>query len=72
MIEALVELIILHGPSGVEVAINPAMITSLRASGPEREGFFTEGVECMINLADGKFVTVRESCNDIRRRMREK
>lgn len=71
LVNALVEMILLHGPGGAELAVNPAQVTSLRARTTESEGFFTPGVECMINLADGKFITVRETCEYVRERLRE-
>lgn len=65
----MIELLILHNVSGHEVTVNPAMVTSLQ---PRQRGeLFAEGVECMINLADGKFVTVREACEDVRRLIAE-
>ena len=57
--------LLLHGPDGREVYINPEEITSLRADRadqPKDSKMFTEGVHCMVNLSDGKYVTVVESC----------
>jgi hypothetical protein len=57
-------LIVLHGASGVVIEVNPGQITHLRR--PEGQKNFTPGVECMVNLVDGKYVTVRESCEAVR------
>lgn len=67
VIAAAVHLITLHNPDGHEIDINPPQVTSLRAApeGQARE-HFTGRVRCMINLTDGKFVTVVESCNEVR------
>jgi len=68
----LVALIVLHTVDGREVAINPAQVTHLQAAKPgEPNRLFTEGARCQINLADGKFVTVRESCDVVRKLLEE-
>jgi hypothetical protein len=65
-------LILLHVPGGGEVFVNPAEVTSLR---PAREDhtdkYFTEQVNCMVALVDGKFVTVVEPCNVVRKMVEE-
>lgn len=74
MIAAVVILIVLHAPSGVEVFVNPESITSMR---PSRDGvvddkkYFAAGVHCMINTSDGKFITVVETCADVRKVVEE-
>ncbi|MCP3475098.1 hypothetical protein NLM33_32770 [Bradyrhizobium sp. CCGUVB1N3] len=61
-------LVVLHTVDGREIIVNPAQITTMReahdADDPNRA--FTEQVRCMINTADGKFVTVVEECEAIR------
>jgi len=61
-------LVVLHTVDGREITVNPAQITTMReahdASDPNRA--FTKQVRCMINTADGKFVTVVEECEAIR------
>jgi hypothetical protein len=57
-------LIVLHGGSGVAIEVNPNQVTHLRRSDGGKN--FSGSVTCMINLADGKFVTVRESCEEVR------
>lgn len=62
-----VALLVLHTLDGREVAINPAHVTSL--SGPRpgaTQGMFVDGANCLVNLTDGKFVAVVETCNQIR------
>lgn len=59
-------LIILHSLTGSVLVINPDMITSMKASDPNRPNeHVAEGANCAINLADGKFVTVKEHCKDV-------
>ena len=58
-------LLILHSVSGVAVEINPNAITHLR--NPDTSHSFTEKARCMVNLSDGKYVTVIETCEQVRR-----
>lgn len=69
MVEALMLVIILHGVGGYEIVVNPRLITSMR--GPEGHKNFIEGARCLINLSDGKYVTVIETCKEVRNRMEE-
>lgn len=70
---ALVQLLLLHAPDGREIDVNPATITSLREAGPDdrSDKHLVKGVRCMISLADGKFVNVVETCESVRRMVRE-
>ena len=62
-------LVSFHGPDGYPVEINPEQVTSLRgARESDQEGkYFTSEAHCMIGLTDGKFVTVAETCADVRK-----
>lgn len=62
-------LITLHTVSGIPVEVNTELITHMRSPDKTNKAF-VEGVKCMINMADGKFVTVRETCDSIRRAIR--
>ena len=67
-----VVLIVLHGPSGNEIRVNPNEVTSLRAASPDdAQKHFTEGVRCMVSLTDGKYATVVEPCEVVQQMMRE-
>jgi hypothetical protein len=62
-------LITLHAPNGDIISINPGSITSMRDRAPVNESderLMVKGVECMINLADGKYVSVKEHCDEVR------
>ena len=62
-----VALIILHTLDGREVVINSKQITSLTGPRPgAAQGMFVEGSNCLINMTDGKFVAVVETCNQVR------
>lgn len=63
-------LIALHSPSGAVIEINPDLVTHLRNREPGSKNF-TEKANCMINMADGRFVTVVETCEAVRRAMEE-
>jgi uncharacterized protein YlzI (FlbEa/FlbD family) len=68
MILATLVLILLHGPNGHEILINPHHVTSLAAKiSGEPSQRFADGVNCMVNLADGKYHGVVESCEEISR-----
>ena len=62
-------LLILHTVSGTVVEVNPGAITHLR--NPEGQSNFPPKAQCMVNLADGKFVTVTETCEAVRRAIEE-
>jgi hypothetical protein len=56
----LLRLILLHGPGGQEIEINPDEIVSLRV--PQEDGHIPKGTHCIVNTSDGKFSTVVETC----------
>lgn len=56
-------LLLLHGPTGREIRVNPNSVTSLHSSVPGQPNkVLTDGSKCLINLTDGKFVSVAETC----------
>lgn len=57
-------LIVLHSLSGHAITVNPQLITSMREG--EGKGNYSDKANCLINLSDGKFVTVTESCEQVR------
>lgn len=63
-------LIVLHAADGRPVTINPHQVTSLQQAKPgETNRFLVEGVHCLVNLTDGKFVSTRETCEVVRQFM---
>jgi hypothetical protein len=56
-------LVILHGPDGGEISINPLTVTTMRAARTDTAKQTIKGVACIITLTDGKFVSVREDCD---------
>jgi hypothetical protein len=63
-------LIILHGPGGHVIAINPAEVVTVREP-REDEGHLAGGVHCIITTGDGKFSAVVETCAEVRKIARE-
>ena len=58
-------MVILHSATGVEMGVNPDLITNMRNPEPGNSNF-TDKVRCLINMSDGKFVTVKETCEEVR------
>jgi hypothetical protein len=64
VVAALAVILLLHGPGGREIRVNTAHVTSMHAAiEGEPNKAFTDEVRCVINLADGKFVSVIEPCH---------
>lgn len=60
-------MIALHGLDGREVDINAEEITSMHCRVPGKDNLlFAEGVNTVIHLTDGKFISVKETCGEIR------
>src|SRR5215203_4680429 len=67
MIE-LIAFLLLHGPTGREITINSRNVTSLHAPVPgQHNKLLADGVGCLINTSDGKFVSVVETCEAVSR-----
>ena len=61
-------LIVLHSGSGTPIDLNTEMITNMRSPEPGNKNF-NDNVRCQINMVDGKFVTVKETCAEVRKLM---
>jgi len=74
MFELAIVLIVLHSKDGREIDINPESITQLHETADDDADnkYFTPGVRCMVALADGKFVTVVETCVEVRKLIKER
>jgi len=67
MLEIGLALIMLHGPDGREIDVSADEITSVTCKMPNKENkLFAEGVNAVINTTDGKYVSVRETCSEVR------
>ena len=65
------QLVVLQTLDGREVHINPAQVTSVVSRAPSGNRALTDKAQCVINLTDGKFITVAEDCDSVRRRLEE-
>jgi uncharacterized protein YlzI (FlbEa/FlbD family) len=69
---AALQLIAFETLDGREVLINPANIVSVSETSEVRkpqEKLLTEKVHCVINMTNGKFISVAEACDSVRRRL---
>lgn len=65
-------LVVLHAPDGREINVAVDQITSVHCKIPNVENkLFTEGINAIVNLTDGKYVSVVETCADIRYLLKE-
>ena len=63
---------LLHAPDGREIYIYNEAITSLRAHIPgEKNVNVPHSAKCVVNLSDGKFVSVIETCEEVLRLIRQ-
>lgn len=67
---AAIVLIVLHSLDGFEIIINPEQVVILRPSSEAAKGtpnqLIVTGVRCIVGLSDGKFVSVIETCEQVR------
>jgi hypothetical protein len=64
-------LIVLHSGAGTPIDLNADKITNMRSPEPGNKNF-SDNVRCQINMVDGKFVTVKETCLEVRKLMEVK
>ena len=64
-------MIILHSAAGVPIDLNAEKITNMRNPEPGHKNF-SDNVKCQINMVDGKFVPVRETCAEVRKLMEQR
>jgi len=69
MFLAVAILLYLHGLDSRVIIVNPDQITSMYSKkGPNKQ--VTEKTECVINLTDGKFVSVLETCEEVNKQLK--
>jgi uncharacterized protein YlzI (FlbEa/FlbD family) len=59
-----------HTLDGRTVIINSEEIISFAQPNKEK-GLWTDAARCLITLTDAKFVTVKETCDEVRSRLNE-
>jgi hypothetical protein len=62
-------LIVLHNVEGAEVHIAPQHIVTLRDARASDRSLVSDKVRCFISLTDGKYLTVVETCDAVRKLM---
>ena len=66
IVKAAVFLILLHNAARLPILVNPELITSMHGRAGEQNELFVGGVNCLVRLSDGRFVTVIETCDQVR------
>jgi hypothetical protein len=64
-------LLILHSGAGTPIEVNSSSITHMRNPEPGQKNL-SSSVKCQINMMDGKFIAVRETCAEVHRLMEGK
>jgi len=60
---AVIEFIILHDLRGREIEVNVAAISIIGE--PPKGGLITKDANCIIDMGNRKFITVRETCSQV-------
>lgn len=68
--EVVATLLVLHSPDGYDVRVSPEQITSMHVS--REQGNYPKTSRCLINLADGKHVAVKETCEEVQKILEER
>ena len=64
----LLVMIILHSGAGTPIDLNAEAITNMRNPEPGNK-LFSDTVRCQVNMVDGKYIAVRETCAEVRKLM---
>jgi hypothetical protein len=65
--EALVVLVMLHGVDDKEIYFNPKWVLTVTEPHEDKEKrAVTDKAKCVVTFADKRFITVRESCSEVR------
>ena len=68
----LLVVVVLSSLTGHEVDVTVEHIVSMRATDPDKGNkLLAEGVGCMINTSDGKYISVVQTCEEVRKRIAE-
>lgn len=64
-----IALVILTGPGGQNIEINPNSVVSIRE--PRSAEHFAPDVKCLIHMVDGKVITVVDTCDSVSLKLQE-
>jgi hypothetical protein len=71
-LQVAIQLVVFHTVDGYEVAVNPKQVTSLTAAKQDSSNkLLAKAVSCVIGMTNGKFHSVAESCEEVKRRLEE-
>jgi len=59
-------LILLTGPTGEPIYLNPGEVSSLRSPGDVSGGHLAPGTACVVVMTNGKANAVRQTCGQVR------
>jgi len=65
VIEIIAHLLLVHGPGGQMIEINPREVSSIREIRGADKGHFQEGIKCLVIMTNGKFIGTIEDCKTI-------
>lgn len=63
-----IDLVMLTAPDGKYLSVHPSQVVALRGSAGH--GTLHQGVHCVVFTADGKFLSVVETCPEVDRKLR--
>lgn len=63
-----IDLVTLTAPDGKYLSVQPSHVVALRGSGGH--GTLHQGVRCVVFTADGKFLSVVETCDEVDHKLR--
>ena len=64
-------LILLHGPNGDTINVNPHEVSSLRDPSVGSEGHFAKGTKCLVFMSNGKVLAISEECEEAKKMIEE-
>ena len=62
-----IDLVMLTAPDGKYLAVHSSEVVALRGKGSAQ--MMHEGVRCLVFTADGKFLSVVETCAEVRQKL---
>ena len=59
-------------PTGSPIDVNIDAISSIRDPRNMSEGHWSKGTHCIIVMSNGKFIAIRETCNQVETLIKER
>jgi len=64
-LSAIVHFMELHTPDGIPIEVNVAEISSIRVPKDSPDAHLVDGVNCVLFMTNGKFISVTETCKQV-------